>query len=105
MEAEALCRTWRHQSSHLHFFLDSGNNLKYAIIFAHKGKSNTSFGTVKGLLLFVCIHNINNTLCFYKINRKTEDGLPSRLEQERFTMMNRNMINISIESFKLLLLK
>ncbi len=26
--------------------------------FPHKGKSNISFGTVKGLLLFVCIHNI-----------------------------------------------
>ncbi len=37
----------------------------YAVIFAHKGKSNISFGTVKGLLLFVCTHNINKT--FYKI--------------------------------------
>ncbi len=35
----------------------------YAVIFAHK--SNTSFVTVKGLLLFVCTHNINKT--FYKI--------------------------------------
>ncbi len=59
----------------LAFFSNSGNNLKYAIIFAHKGKSNASFGTVKGLLLFVCTHNINKTLCFYKINRKTEDVL------------------------------
>ncbi len=57
------------------YFLDSGNNLKYAVIFANKGKRNTSFRTVKGLLLFVCIHNINKTLCFYKINRKTEDAL------------------------------
>ncbi len=40
----------------------------YAVIFAHKGKSNTSFGTVKGLLLFVCTHNINKT--FYKKNIK-----------------------------------
>ncbi len=37
----------------------------YSLIFAHKGKSNTSFGTVKDLLLFVCTHNINKT--FYKI--------------------------------------
>ncbi len=37
----------------------------YTVIFAHKGKSNTSFGTVKGLLLFVCTHNINKT--FYKL--------------------------------------
>ncbi len=29
----------------------------YDIIFAHKSKSNTSFVTVKGLLLFVCTHN------------------------------------------------
>ncbi len=35
----------------LTFFLN--NNLKYAVIFAHKGKSNSSFGTVKGLLLLV----------------------------------------------------
>ncbi len=41
------------------------NGNKYAVIFAHKGKSNTSFGTVKGLLLFVYTHNINKT--FYKI--------------------------------------
>ncbi len=30
----------------------------YVVIFAHKSKSNTSFVTVKGLLLFVCTHNI-----------------------------------------------
>ncbi len=57
------------------FFL-TVNNLKYAVFFPHKGKSNTSFGTVKGLLLFVCTNNINNdSQCFYKINRKTEDAL------------------------------
>ncbi len=55
----------------LAFFSNSGNNLKYAVFFAHKGKSNTSFGTAKGLLLFVCTHNINKMLCYYKINRKT----------------------------------
>ncbi len=48
------------QVPYLAFFSNSGNNLKYAVFFAHKGKSNTSFGTVKGLLLFVCTHNINN---------------------------------------------
>ncbi len=31
-------------------FFFNGNNLKYSVIFAHKGKSNPSFGTVKGLL-------------------------------------------------------
>ncbi len=70
----------------------------YAIISAPKGKSNTSLGTVKGLLLFVCTRNINKTLCFC-------------LEQERFTKMNQktanaclpDMINIFIENFKLLL--
>ncbi len=55
-------------------FFSNGNNLKYAVIFAHKGKSNTSFGTVKGLLLFVCTHNINKTLCFYKIKKTMIDG-------------------------------
>ncbi len=81
----------------------------YGVIFAHKGKSNTSFGTVKGLLVFVCTHNINKTLCFYKIKKTNMMRfLPSRLEQERFTKMNRNsantcltdMTNISTESFK-----
>ncbi len=44
-------------------FSYSKNNLKYAVwFFSHKGKSNISFGTVKGLLLFVCIHNINIVL-------------------------------------------
>ncbi len=88
----------------------SGNNFIYAVIFAHKGKSNTSFGTVNGLLL-LCTHNINKTLCFYKIKKTNMMRfLASHLEQERFTKMNRNsantcltdMINISIESFKLL---
>ncbi len=36
-----------------------------AVFFASKSKSNTSFVTVKGLVLFVCTHNINKT--FYKI--------------------------------------
>ncbi len=45
-------------------FSYSKNNLKYAVCFFFliKGKSNTSFGTVKGQLLFVCIHNINIVL-------------------------------------------
>ncbi len=44
-------------------FFSYSNNLKYAVwFFFHKGKSNISFGTVKGLLLFVCIHNINIVL-------------------------------------------
>ncbi len=56
MEAPA-CRS-------LGFFSYSKNNLKYAVCFFFliKGKSNTSFGTVKGQLLFVCIHNINIVL-------------------------------------------
>ncbi len=70
------------------------------------------FLTVKGLLLFVCTHNINKTLCFYKIKKTNMmHFLPFRLEQKHFTKMNRNsvntgltdMTNISIESFKLLL--
>ncbi len=36
--------------------------LRCVIFFSHKGKSNISFGTVNGLLLFVCIHNINIVL-------------------------------------------
>ncbi len=51
-----------------------GNIWKYAVISAHKGKSNTLFGIVKGLLLFVCTHNINKT-CFYKIKKKKQDAL------------------------------
>ncbi len=45
----------------LAFFSNRGNNSKYTFNLAHKGKSNTSFRTVKGLLLFVCTHNINKT--------------------------------------------
>ncbi len=96
-------RTWRHQRYQAHFF---SMETTYAVIFAPKSKSNTSFVTVKGLLLFVCTNNINKT--FYKI-KKTMRILPSRLEQERFTKMNRKSANtcltdmINIESFKLLL--
>ncbi len=48
-------------TGHGGFFSYSKNNLKYAVwfFFSHKGKSNW---TVKGLLLFVCIHNINIVL-------------------------------------------
>ncbi len=59
---------WRAEASftgHGGFFSYSKNNLKYAVwllFFSHKGKSNISFWTVKGLLLFVCIHNINIVL-------------------------------------------
>ncbi len=47
----------------------SGNKVKYALILSHKGKNNTSFGTVKGLLLFVCTPNMNKILCFCKIKK------------------------------------
>ncbi len=51
-------------TGHGGFFSYSKNNLKYAVwfFFSHKDKSNISFWTVKGLLLFVCIHNINIVL-------------------------------------------
>ncbi len=51
-------------TGHGGFFSYSKNNLKYAVwfFFSHKGKSNISFWTVKGLLLFVCIDNINIVL-------------------------------------------
>ncbi len=50
-------------TEHGGFFSYSKNNLKYAVwFFSHKGKSNISFGTVNGLLLFVCIPNINIVL-------------------------------------------
>ncbi len=53
------------------------------------GKSNTSFGTVKCLLLFVCTHIIIKT-CFYKTKKTNMCFLQSSLEQERFTKMNRS---------------
>ncbi len=53
--------------------------IKYAVIFAHKGKNNTFFGTVKGLFVFVCTHNINITLCVCKIKKTNRmQFLPSR---------------------------
>ncbi len=68
--SNSLCGEWKLKPAlqdteapvwSLVFFSYSKNNLKY-VIFAHKGKSNISFGTVKGLLLLVCIHNINIVL-------------------------------------------
>ncbi len=77
-----------------------------ACIFPHKGKSNTSFGTLKGLLLFVNTHNINKTLCFYKIKKTNmKHFLQSHLDQERFTKMNRNSakcLTVLTERFQLL---
>ncbi len=53
--------------------------IKYAVIFAHKGKNNTLFGTVKGLFVLVCTHNINKTLCVSKIKKTNRmQFLPSR---------------------------
>ncbi len=46
MEAKAQDMEAPAQSFAIFF---KGNTLKYVVIFAHKGKSNTSFGTVKGL--------------------------------------------------------
>ncbi len=70
--SNSLCGEWKLKRAlqdmeapawSLGFFSYSKNNLKYAVwFFSHKGKSNISFGTVKGLLLFVCIYNINIVL-------------------------------------------
>ncbi len=70
--SNSLCAEWKLKRAlqdmeapvwSLKFFSYSKNNLKYAVWFSsHKGKSNIKFGTVKGLLLFVCIHNINIVL-------------------------------------------
>ncbi len=65
--SNSLCGEWklkRALQDMEDFFSYSKNNLKYAVwfFFPHKGKSNISFWTVKGLLLFVCIHNINIVL-------------------------------------------
>ncbi len=83
--------------------------IKYSVIVAHKGKNNALFGTVNGLFLFVCTHNIKKTLCFSKI-KKANRMQSISLEQEHFTKMNQNsvnnfltdMMNISIEIFELL---
>ncbi len=80
----------------------------YVVIFAHEG--NTSFGTVKGLLLFVCTHNINKTLCFYKI-KKTNDALSAvsswtgalHKNEPKYMPHRHDKYRLSIESFKLLL--
>ncbi len=66
--SNSLCGEWKLKRAlqdmeasawSLGFFSYSKNNLKKI---SHKGKSNISFGTVKGLLLFVCIHNVNIVL-------------------------------------------
>ncbi len=44
-----------------------------------------------GLLLFVCTHNFNKTLCLNETKQKhMMRFLPSHLEQEHFTKMNRS---------------
>ncbi len=58
----------------------------------------------------MCTNNINKTSCFCEIQKTMKHFLRSCLERERFTKMNQkssntDMINISIESFKLLLNK
>ncbi len=42
-----------HQHNQLQFF---SMETTYAVIFAHKGKINTSFGTIKGFT-FICVHS------------------------------------------------
>ncbi len=96
-------RTWRHQRNQLHFFQWKQLKIAYAVIFAHKGKSNTSFGNCKGPT-FICVHSqYQQNVCFYKINKTMMRFLTSRLEQERKSVNTclTDMINISIESFKL----
>ncbi len=76
--SNCLCGEWKQKrfaghggASAITGIFFNGNILKYAVMFDKgkviKGKSNISFGTVKGLLLFVCTHNINKTFSFYKI--------------------------------------
>ncbi len=64
---------WHLERSLAFFHDNSEKNFKCFVICDHTDKSNTSFETVKGLLLFVCTHNINKTLWFCKI-KKTNIG-------------------------------
>ncbi len=73
--SNSLCGEWKLKRAlqdmeapawSLGFFSYSKNNLKYAMCFSsHKGKSNISFGTVKGLLLF-CVHSQYQHCAFIK---------------------------------------
>ncbi len=52
------------------FFPDNTeNNLNYSVIFVHTDKSNTTFESVKGLLLIVYTLNNNKMPCFCKIKK------------------------------------
>ncbi len=72
-------------------------------------KSNTSFGSVKGLL-YLCTHNINKTLYFYKIKKTNMlHFLPSlswtgalKLTETQRILASQTYIYISIQSFELL---
>ncbi len=69
-----LCGEWKLKRASGHQW----KQIKYIVIVAHKGKNNTSFGTVKGLFLFVCTDNIKKTLCFSKIKKTNRMRLSSR---------------------------
>ncbi len=45
--SNGLCGELKHASGY------QWKQIKHAVIVAHKGKNNTSFGNVKGLFLFV----------------------------------------------------
>ncbi len=66
MRVEAKAQDMEAPAQSIAFFQWKQLKIAYAVIFALKGKSNTSFGTVKGLLLFVCTHNINKISAFIK---------------------------------------
>ncbi len=118
--SECLCGIWKilacllqdmeAAAQILAFFPDNnGNNLNTTSFLLIQIRVNTSFETIKGLLLFVYTHN--NKTCFCKI-KKTDrmlfvlwTGAPYKNEQKFSALATRliDVKNICIENLKCLL--
>ncbi len=93
--------------NHLNLFsLNKSGKLKQAIFFAPKGKS--MHHSKLQIVVFVCAHNVNKTLCFCKIKKTNRVLIMSRNDSQKLNLNSTNtcltdMINISIECDTLLL--
>ncbi len=84
-ESEAKAQDMEAPAQSIAFFFPMETT--YTVIIAHKSKSNTSFVTVKGLLLFVCTHNINKT--YYKIKKTMRLLVLNRSASQKWTESQR----------------
>ncbi len=105
VEAEALCVNASMSFNHL-ISLNKSGKLKQAIFFPPKGKSMHHLKLQ--IVVFVCAHNVNKTLCFCKIKKTNRVLIMSRNNSQKLNLNSTNtcltdMIHISIECYTLLL--